>query len=122
MGVDANLVEHQQARAEAEAFTQVVGDHEHRQPGFAPQLQQQLVHVFANAGVEGAEGFVQQQYARFHDQRLGDGQALLHAAGELRRVFAQRVAQADLEQQCCRLFPCVLLGAAEQPAQQRCAG
>ena len=43
--VEAHLVEHQQTGAEAEAFGQVVGDHEHCQPGFTPQLQEQLVHL-----------------------------------------------------------------------------
>lgn len=44
--------------------------------GGVPQLQQQGVHVLADAGVEGTERLVEQQHARLHDQRLGNRQAL----------------------------------------------
>lgn len=79
--VEAGLVEDQQAGAQFEAFLEVVGDHEDGHLVFVPQAQDQPVHVGADAGVEGAEGFVQQQYLRLLDDGLGDGQALLHAAG-----------------------------------------
>src|SRR5438128_2255554 len=84
----------------------------------APQFKQQAVHVFSNARIEGAEGFVEQQHAGFHDQRLGDGQPLLHAAGELRRVLFQRVAEADFFQQCACLLPRLALGMAKQAPDQ----
>lgn len=83
LGIDAHLVEHQQSRAEMESLRQIVGHHEDRQPGLAPELEQQRVHVLAYAGVQRAEGLVEQQHARPGDERLGDGQALLHAAREL---------------------------------------
>ncbi|MNF85959.1 hypothetical protein D3C84_683790 [compost metagenome] len=95
-----------------------MGDHEHRQPGLAPQLQEQGVHVFADARIEGAEGFVEQQHPRPHDQRLGDGQSLLHAAGELRRVLVQRMAEADFVQQHRGLFAGLFFRAAEQASEQ----
>src|SRR3990167_8620452 len=116
--VNAGLVENQQAGAEAEALAQVVGDHKYGELGFVPQLQQQAVHVLADAGVEGAEGFVEQQHARLHDQRLGNRQALLHAAGELAGVFVQGMAEADLVQNHRRLLAGFTLGGAKQPAEQ----
>ena len=116
--INAGLVEHQQAGAEAEALAQVVGDHKYGELGFVPQLQQQAVHVLADAGVEGAEGLIEQQHARLHDQRLGDGQPLLHAAGELAGVFVQGVAETDLVQNHRRLFAGFAFGGAEQPAEQ----
>ncbi len=119
VGIDARFVEDQDAAAEGEAFREVMGDHEHRQPGFPPQLQQQLMHVLANAGVEGAEGLVQQQHAGLHHQRLGDGQSLLHAAGELCRVLVQRMAEADLVQHLRSLLTGIALAASEQTTQQR---
>ncbi|MCY1382644.1 hypothetical protein D9M69_706830 [compost metagenome] len=96
-----------------------MGDHEHRQLRLAPQLQEQGVHVFADARIEGTERFVEQQHAGFHDQRLGDGQPLLHAAGELRRVLVQRVAEPHFVQQHRGLFPRLFFSAAEQPPKQR---
>ncbi|MNG13135.1 hypothetical protein D3C84_967950 [compost metagenome] len=74
------------------------------------------MHVFADARVEGAEGLVQQQDTRLHDQCLGDRQPLLHAAGQLRRVLIQRMAQADLVQQLRGVFAGLALGAAKQAA------
>ncbi|MNF06498.1 hypothetical protein D3C76_1210710 [compost metagenome] len=76
------------------------------------------MHVLADARVEGAEGLIEQQNARLHDQRLGDGQALLHAAGKLRGVLVQGMAQADFAQHGGSLFTGCALGLAEQPAQQ----
>ncbi|MNI70270.1 hypothetical protein D3C73_1260750 [compost metagenome] len=95
-----------------------MGDHEHRQLRLAPQLQQQGVHVLADAGIECAERFVEQQHARFHDQRLGDGQPLLHAAGQLRRIFVQSVAEANFVQQHRSLFASVFFRPTKQPAEQ----
>jgi len=50
--VEAHLVEHQQAGAELEAFLEVVGDHEDVHLVAFPQLQDQLVHVGRQAGIE----------------------------------------------------------------------
>ncbi|MNG35994.1 hypothetical protein D3C84_1228880 [compost metagenome] len=77
------------------------------------------MHVLADARVERAEGLVEQQHARLHDQRLGDGQALLHAAGELARVLVEGMAEADFLEDDCRLFAGVALGGAEQATEQR---
>ena len=57
--------------------------------------EQQLVHVAADAGIERAERLVEQEELRPHQQRLGDGEALLHAAGKLRRVALAGVGEAD---------------------------
>jgi len=50
--VEPHLVEHQQARAELEAFLEIVGDHENVHLVAFPQLQDQLVHVGRQAGIE----------------------------------------------------------------------
>ena len=95
-----------------------MGDHKDGQPGLVPQLQQQGVHVLADARVQRAEGLVEQQYAGFHDQRLGDGQALLHAAGQRAGVLVQGMTEADLAQNGFGLRAGVALGGTEQPAEQ----
>ena len=71
-----------------------------------PELADQLLHVAARAGIERAEGFVHQQDSRPRHERLGDRHALLHAAGELVRVFAGvALAQADAAQVVERFVP-----------------
>ncbi len=75
------------------------------------------MHVLADARVECAEGLVEQQHAGLHDQRLGDGQALLHAAGQLRRVLVQRMAEADLVQHLRGLLAGIALAVTKQTAQ-----
>ena len=73
-----------------------MGHEEHGDSGVAPELANQALHVFARAGIESAEGFVHEQNPRLRDQRLGDGDALLHASGELVGILAGvAFAQAD---------------------------
>ena len=77
------------------------------------------MHILANTGIQRAEGFIKQQYARLHDESLGDRQPLLHPAGELRRIFIQRVPQPDFLQHPLRPFARVAFPAGKQPAKQR---
>ena len=55
--------------------------------------------VGAHPGVQRRQRFVQQQQARRSRQRAGEGDALLLAAGQLRRVFAFLPGQVDQRQQ-----------------------
>ncbi len=57
--------------------------------GLAPDLQDQLLRLFARQRVEGAERFVHQQDLRIAGQGAGDADALLHPARQLvdRRVL-----------------------------------
>ena len=43
-------------------------------------------------GIKGAKGFIQQQHFRFHRQRPGNANALLHPTGDLPRTLVQGVA------------------------------
>ena len=51
----------------------------------------ELLHVAPDAGIERAERLVEEEDLRLLEERLGDGEALLHAAGELRRVAVPRL-------------------------------
>ena len=52
------------------------------------QGQQLLAHGGAKVGIEGGEGFVQQQGPRFGDQGTSQGGALALAAGQIGRILA----------------------------------
>ena len=82
-----------------------------------PQLEQQLVHVGADAGIERAEGLVEQQDTRLLQQRLRDGKPLLHAARKLGRIAVPRRREADIAR-ASRRRPrrAVCARPAEQPA------
>jgi hypothetical protein len=62
-------------------------------------VQDQVVHDFARLRVERAEGLVHQQNLRPPHQRAGDGDALLHAAGELVGPGVGRGIQAHQREQ-----------------------
>ena len=63
------------------------------------QLAEELDDFLARAGVEVARRLVAHQDRRVVDQRPGDGDALLLAAGKLARMVVQPVAQADAAEQ-----------------------
>ena len=77
------------------------------------------MHIFANAGIQRAEGLIEQQHPRLHHERLGDGQPLLHPPGQLRRVFIQSVPQPHFRQHVLGLLPGLAFSAAKQAPQQR---
>lgn len=80
------------------------------------------MHVGADARIECAKGFVQQQDARLAEQRLGNRQTLFHAAGQLMRVLLQRVAKADFGEDGFGIQAGLLALAAEQVTGQPALG
>ena len=54
-----------------------------------------LLHGLASLGVEGAEGLVHQQNLGIEREDAREGDALLHAAGELGRVVVAEFGEAD---------------------------
>jgi hypothetical protein len=56
------------------------------------------VHILPDAWIERAERLVEQQDTRPLDQRLGDREALLHAARHLRGYRSSAVAEAHCDQ------------------------
>ena len=76
-----------------------MGD-EHQRGLAAPlQAEQQVDHLLAGLAVEIAGRLVGEDDLRARAQRAGDGDALLLAAGELRREMIGAMRQADLGQQ-----------------------
>jgi acyl-CoA thioesterase-1 len=66
------------------------------------ELLEHLQHLLARARVEVAGGLVGEQQARLVDERAGDRDALLLAAGELRRVVVEPLAEPHALQQLRR--------------------
>ncbi|MNF89561.1 hypothetical protein D3C84_720910 [compost metagenome] len=54
-----------------------------------------MLQAHPGQGVEGAEGFVEQQHFRLVDQCAGDGRALRHAAGQLVGVGVFKTFEVD---------------------------
>ena len=84
-GVDAAGARRHQHHAigEIDRLLDVVGDEGERRLFQPVHVQDEVVHDFARLRVERAEGLVHQQDFGPPHQRAGDGDALLHAAGQL---------------------------------------
>ncbi|MNE99838.1 hypothetical protein D3C80_1985710 [compost metagenome] len=67
-------------------------------------LTQPAAQVAADAGVQGAEGLVQQQQTGFDGQGAGQGDALALAAGQLAGIAAAVTLQLDQAQQVLNPF------------------
>ena len=93
-------------------FVVVMGDHQDGGVQLLPHLCQQLVHGGAERGVQGAEGFIEQQDRWPCGQRPGDGHTLLLPAGELRRCPFPQTIHLDQFQEDLRVGPGALLGGA----------
>ena len=72
-----------------------VGHEHHAGAGLGADPQQLGLHVLAGHLVQRAERLVHQQQRRVGGERPGDGDALLHAAGQLPRPVLGEVGQLD---------------------------
>src|SRR5437868_5729443 len=68
------------AIGQGDGFFQVVGDEHDARLERGPQAEQLVFHERPSLNIEGTEGLVHQQHPWFIDQRLGQRQALAHAA------------------------------------------
>jgi hypothetical protein len=93
---------------EINRLADAVRDQHHGRSGLGANVQQQVLHLHPRQFVERAEWLVHQQQFRLKNERAAQGDALLHAAGELRRVGVFEPRQADERQQ----FGCALRGPA----------
>lgn len=84
-----------------------VGDEKQRKALFFPERQQLFLHRAPRQRIQGGEGFVHQQDARFHRQRTGDGDALLHAAGERMGHRVSKFRQTDFVKKMQRRLFCL---------------
>ena len=92
--LDPALVHHRDPVAHRERLFLVVGHEDERDADLALDALQLELHRLAQLEVERAERLVEQQRARVVHERAGERDALLLAAGELRRLAVGEVARA----------------------------
>ncbi len=73
-----------------------MGRYQHRDPRGFDKLQERLKHVIGGVRIEVSSGFVRQQYAWRIGNRTCDRNALLLAAGQLRRPVRDPFAQTEI--------------------------
>ena len=66
-----------------------MGDENEAEPEFAHELGEQVEDLGLDGDVEGGDGFVGHDDARFEGEGASDGDALALAAGEFVRVFRE---------------------------------
>ncbi len=66
---------------------------------FVPEPLHQCVDFGTNTRIKRAEGLIEQQHLRLHDEGLRQRQALLHSAGKLRRIFVLGAGKTDFADQ-----------------------
>jgi hypothetical protein len=92
-------IEHRHAVADTADHVHLVGDQHDGQAQLAVDLRQQRQHRGGGLRVQRAGGLVAQQDLRAGRQRAGDADALLLAAGQLRRILLRMRFQAHGLQQ-----------------------
>src|SRR5207245_1523173 len=91
------LVEIDRARGSRRGV-RVVCDHDDRLAVLAIERLEQIQNLIAGFAVEVARRLIAEQQRRVGDNRSGDASALLLSAGELTRVVAGAVREADYPQ------------------------
>ena len=100
--LDEAAAHHGHAVAHRQRLALVVGDEDERDPDLPLDPLELDLHGLAQLEVEGGQRLVQQQRAGQVDQRPGQGDTLLLAAGELRRTAGRELGQAhDVEHLHC---------------------
>src|SRR6202007_1012613 len=95
LALDAAGTESQEndAIAEANCLSHIVGDEDDGASGFAPDALQFIVQQVASLRVKRGERFVHQKDVGFGGEGAGNGNALAHAAGKLMDVAVFKFRQ-----------------------------
>ena len=88
------------AVGEIHGFVDLMRDEEDGLVSLAPDLEQLGLHELAGLRVERGERLVHQQHDGIGGERTGQVDALLHSAGQLRRVVTLEAAQTDSLMKC----------------------
>ena len=93
--LDASVAHDRQPVAEGERLGLVVGDEHGGEPEPTVELVDLGPHLVAQAGVEVAQRLVEQHEVGSGDETAGEGDTLLLAAAELRRIAVEQRAAVD---------------------------
>ena len=74
----------------------------------SPQIRDDLLHVLHGDGIDAAERLVQHEQAGLGDERAGDGEAPLFAAGKREGELLGHVLDAELGEQFLAALPALL--------------
>src|SRR5258708_3392041 len=107
---DLALGQHRDARADREERGEVVGDDHHGDAEALVQLRDEVVDAARREGVQVGGRLVEEEDARVERERAGEGGALHHAAGELRRKLDRAVRRQPRELDLHRGDALLLLG------------
>ena len=108
------------AVADADGLVEVVGDEDDGALVAGLQLDQFVLHLGTDQGVERGEGLVHEQDVGVVRQGAGEADALLHAARELVRIALRPLRQPDLfKRDHGALGACLLRFAGEHEAEGR---
>lgn len=81
-GVFVVFAEDDDAVGEVEGFFNVVGDEKDSSGVLGVDVEEEVLHFNASEGIEGAEGFVEEEDAGGAGEGSGEGGSLCHAAGD----------------------------------------
>ena len=87
--------EEQDAVAQGNGLTDIVGDEENSLAGRRPNRLKLKLEAVASQGIERAEGFVHQQHRRVKGERPGEGGTLAHTTRELVDETVLEAGQVD---------------------------
>ena len=114
--------QHDHPVGEVDGFGDRVGDEHHRRRVAFAQPGEQMAGVGAGDLVERGERLVEQQHRRGEGERAHEGDALLHASGQLVRVGVGEVGEPDLDEQLARIRLIVAVGRSVDVAEQASVG
>ena len=113
--LDLAAVHHRDAVREAHRLALVVRDVEERDADLVVDAVQLDLHVLPQLQVERGERLVEEQHLRLQDERAGDGDALLLAAGNLRGLLPLLPLHLDEAEHAAHALLDFVLRAALQP-------
>jgi hypothetical protein len=102
VGVQAPVLQQQQARHETRRQVEIVAHRQHRQSAIAVQAPEDLVDAEGMLQIEERGRLVQEQHPRLLRQRAGDEGPLPLAARQLEKVPVLEPAEVHVEQCCAR--------------------
>ncbi len=111
------MTENRDALRQTHGFFLVVGHVNNGDAKTSMQLTEFILQIFTQFFIQRTQRFVHQQNAWFVDQRPRDGNALLLAAGQLRRAPMSKLF--ELHQLQHRVDPTFTLGAGQFANRQR---
>src|SRR4029079_2713396 len=76
-------------------FSDVMRYKDHRLPGARPDVGQFNLELFTSLRVHRGKGFIEEQYIGIDRKSAGEIGALLHSAGQFRRMAMLEAAQTD---------------------------